>query len=117
MALLGYAFLEDSDDTRNTPTLPLDRELEALVREVVVHDPYVKEEEDVNLTQDLEKAVKGRDCIALVTRHREYSNIDLNWLRDAMRTPIIVDGRNVFKPEEARKAGFTFRGVGIGSPD
>jgi UDP-N-acetyl-D-mannosaminuronic acid dehydrogenase len=116
VALLGYAFLEDSDDTRNTPALPLYRMLETLCREVIVHDPYVREEEDVNLTEDLEKAVMGRDCIALVTRHREYSTIDLNWLRDVMRTPIIVDGRNVFKSEEVRKAGFTFRGVGIGLP-
>ena len=115
VALLGYAFLEDSDDTRNTPALPLYRMLEELCGDVVVHDPYVVEDEGVRLTRDLEEAVRGRDCVALVTRHAEYSSVDLAWLRGLMRTPILVDGRNVFKPWEAREAGFTFRGVGVGS--
>ena len=114
IAILGYAFLENSDDTRNTPALPLYRMLQTLCREVIVHDPYVKEEEGVNLTTDLEKAIRGKDCIALVTKHREYSEIDLNWLKGTMRTPIIVDGRNIFNSLKAKKAGFTFRGVGIG---
>jgi UDP-N-acetyl-D-mannosaminuronic acid dehydrogenase len=114
VAILGYAFLENSDDTRNTPALPLYRMLKNICSEVVVHDPYVREE-DVPLTSDLEATVKDKDCIALVTKHREYLGMDLNWLRDIMRTPIIVDGRNVFKPEEAREAGFTLRGVGLGT--
>jgi UDP-N-acetyl-D-mannosaminuronic acid dehydrogenase len=114
IAVLGYAFLENSDDTRNTPAHPLIKELEKTCREVAVHDPYVRAEEDVRLTHDLASAVEGKDCIALVTKHREYYGIDLGWLKERMRTPIIVDGRNVFDPEKARRAGFTFRGVGIG---
>ena len=115
IAILGYAFLENSDDTRNTPAKPLYESLVNECQEVIVHDPYVKQEEGINLTTDLEEALRDKDCIALVTRHREYNDIDLNWLSYNMRTKIIVDGRNLFNPKEAVEKGFTFRGVGIGS--
>ena len=115
IAILGYAFLENSDDTRNTPAKPLYDSLKDECRELIVPDPYVRQEEGVNLTTDLEKALADADCIALVTKHREYNNIDLTQLKKTMRTPIIVDGRNVFNPTDAQRKGFTFRGVGIGS--
>lgn len=115
VAILGYAFLENSDDARSTPARPLYVELMQACAEVVVHDPHVKEAEGVNLTRDLASAVEGKDCVTVVTGHREYLGLDLDWLRDLMRTPVIVDGRNVFSPVEARKAGFTFRGVGVGT--
>ena len=115
IAILGYAFLENSDDTRNTPAKPLYESLVNECQEVIVHDPYVKQEEGINLTTDLENALRDKDCIAIVTRHNEYLDIDLNWLSYNMRTKIIVDGRNLFNPKEAVEKGFTFRGVGIGS--
>ena len=115
VAVLGYAFLENSDDARSTPAHPLYVELKKVSGEVVVHDPYVKESEGVNLTRDLASAVEGKDCVVVVTGHREYHGLDLEWLKGKMRTPVIVDGRNVFSPVEARRAGFTFRGVGVGA--
>ncbi|OGD53440.1 hypothetical protein A3K81_04885 [Candidatus Bathyarchaeota archaeon RBG_13_60_20] len=114
VAILGYAFLENSDDTRNSPAYPLYRGLEGACGEVVVHDPHVREEAGINLTSDLSAATEGKDCIALVTKHREYYGIDLGWLKQQMRTPIIVDGRNVFDPAAAERAGFAFRAVGVG---
>ena len=114
VAILGFAFLENSDDTRNSPAYSLYKGLEGACEEVVVHDPHVRGEEGVKLTTDISSAVEGKDCVALVTKHREYYGIDLEWLKRKMRTPVIVDGRNVFDPAAAEKAGFTFRGVGIG---
>lgn len=114
VCILGFAFLEGSDDTRNTPALPLYNLLKEACKEVVVHDPHVREYEGVALTQRLEHALKDKDCVAVVTRHKEYSDIQLKWLKDILATPVIVDGRNVFDPEDCVKAGFSFRGVGIG---
>jgi UDP-N-acetyl-D-mannosaminuronic acid dehydrogenase len=115
ICILGLAFLEDSDDTRNTPALTLYEILEPICKEVIVHDPYVKKYEGVTLTADLEKALRDMDCVAIATRHREYFYIKLEWLKDVMATPVIVDGRNIFSPEDASRHGFTFRGVGIGT--
>lgn len=114
ICLLGLAFLEDSDDTRNSPALPLYNNLKNKCREVVVHDPHVGEFEGVNLTNNLEDALRWKNCVAIVTRHKEYFDISLNWLKSILITPVIVDGRNVFSPQECTKAGFTFRSVGVG---
>jgi UDP-N-acetyl-D-mannosaminuronic acid dehydrogenase len=114
VCILGLAYLENSDDTRNTPALPLYNLLKGKCKEVVVHDPYVKKFEGVPLTNELKTAVEAKDCVAIVTRHKEYTDIQLDWLRNTLATPVIVDGRNIFNPEDCEKAGFSFRGVGIG---
>lgn len=114
VCILGFAYLEDSDDTRKTPALPLHKLLKNVCREVVVHDPNVEEFEGVAITNRLEDALRDKDCVAIVTRHKEYLDIKLNWLKDLLATPVIVDGRNVFEPEDCVEAGFSFRGIGIG---
>jgi len=113
IAILGFAFLENSDDSRNTPALPIYNLLKGSCGEVIVHDPYIREYEDVSLTSDLDEALRGRDCLVLVTRHNLYLDLPLDRVRRLLRTPVIVDGRNVFNRDECRRAGFAFRGVGI----
>lgn len=114
IAVLGVAYLEDSDDTRNTPAEQFIRDLEAKGAEVIAHDPYVREFPEAELTRDLDSALTGADCIAIVTRHKNYFDIDLNWAREIMRTSIIVDGRNVIDQMTAEKAGFLYKGIGKG---
>jgi UDP-N-acetyl-D-mannosaminuronic acid dehydrogenase len=114
ICILGFAFLENSDDTRNTPAEPLYRLLKDNCKELVIHDPHVEGFDGVEIVKDLEEALSGKDCVALVTRHKEYGEISLTWLKKILATPIIVDGRNVFNVEECIKSGFTFRGIGIG---
>ena len=70
----------------------------------------------VPLTDDLWEALEGTHCAALVTRHREYHARDLRRVKDAMRTPLLVDGRNAFDAEVCRVAGVIYRGVGKDSP-
>jgi UDP-N-acetyl-D-mannosaminuronic acid dehydrogenase len=113
LCILGLAFLEDSDDTRNTPTIPMYDLLRSECEDVVVHDPYVEGFEGVALVKDIEAAVEGRDCVILATHHREYRGLSLDWLKERMRTPVIVDGRNTFDRDACVQAGFSFRGVGI----
>jgi len=115
ICILGFAFLENSDDTRNTPALPLYNILNGVCKEVVIHDPFVKEFEGAALTSDLEDALKNKDCIVIVTRHKQYANINLKWLRGVLATHVVVDGRNVFNPKDCEEAGFAYRGVGVGS--
>ncbi|MHC1604822.1 MAG: nucleotide sugar dehydrogenase [Candidatus Methanofastidiosia archaeon] len=112
IAVLGFAYLQDSDDTRNTPALPIVRELERLGANVVAHDPHVNSYENITLTNDLNGAFKDADCAVLVTAHKEYDEINLENMKKTMRNPCIVDGRNVFSRKEAEKLGFSFAGVG-----
>ena len=114
IALLGAAYLEDSDDVRNTPAYDLVRELEADGAEVVVHDPYVTRFPEAELTKDLRHALTGADCLVISTKHKPYLKLNLTKLKSLMRTPIIVDGRNVVDREKAEKVGFLYKGIGKG---
>jgi UDP-N-acetyl-D-mannosaminuronate dehydrogenase len=122
VVLLGASYLENADDTRNTPAAALAKLLLAQGVEVVAHDPYVRKADwarvlgdghDVPLTADLDAALREADCAALVTRHREYETLDFQRMKDVMRAPpILVDGRNAFHPVEYALGGFTVRALG-----
>jgi UDP-N-acetyl-D-mannosaminuronic acid dehydrogenase len=112
ISVLGLAYLEDSDDTRNSPAVPIVKGLIDKGAEVKVHDPFVKEFEGLNVLDNIELVVKGSDCIVFVTAHTAYKNLELEHLKRLMRTPIIVDGRNVFDKEVCIKKGFIYKGIG-----
>jgi len=114
IVLLGVAYLEDSDDVRNTPAYDLIRELEAYGAEVVAHDPHVRTFPEVELSRDLDHVLKGADCIVICTRHKPYFKLRLKKVKSLVRTPIIVDGRNVFSRAKAEEAGFVYKGIGKG---
>jgi len=112
VTVLGMAYLEDSDDTRNSPAFTFIKALEVLGAQPTVHDPYVDNVDGVEIVKDLDEAITGSDCIALVTAHSQYRELDLDHIRQLMRTPVIVDGRKVFDKDECLKKGFIFRGIG-----
>jgi len=117
IVLLGLAFLPDSDDTRNTPTYTMDRVLREHGASVVIHDTLVESDEGVeNLTNDLWDALEGADGILLSTAHDEYREIDLSQLQKVMRTPVLIDGRNLWEANIAELAGLSYRCIGKGSP-
>lgn len=111
IAILGVAFLENSDDTRNTPSKPLYELLLKKGARPILHDPHVREFE-ISFIENLNAAIEGADAIALVTKHKEYLNFNLESLKNQMRTPVLVDGRNVYDKEACEKAGFIYKGVG-----
>ncbi|MCP4541864.1 MAG: nucleotide sugar dehydrogenase [Chloroflexi bacterium] len=120
VAVLGVSYLENADDTRNTPAAALTKLLLARGVEVVAHDPYVRmpdwkrvlgDGHNVPLTVDLEEALAGVDCAAIVTKHREYFELMSERMHAIMRTPVVVDGRNVLG---FRDNSVTVRAVGKG---
>jgi UDP-N-acetyl-D-mannosaminuronic acid dehydrogenase len=113
VAILGVAFLENSDDTRNTPSATLYHELKKREAKPVLHDSIVQRFE-ISFTNNLDEAIVGADAVVFATKHKEYLRLNLNMLRKKMATPILIDGRNIFDDKTARNAGFTYRGVGKG---
>lgn len=101
--VMGYAYLEDSDDTRNSPSEVLVRRLCDLGAHVVIHDPYVREYQG-----DLLPMARGCDAVIVMVAHSQYRSLELA----ALKTPILVDGRRVFDAVKARAAGLDYRGVG-----
>ena len=113
VTILGYSFLENSGDTRNSPSKVVVRLLSDKVT-LRIHDPHVLDTENLGITKDLEAALKGSDCAVLVTNHRAYSELGLERMAALMRHKILVDGRNAFDKSEALRLGFVYRGIGKG---
>lgn len=126
IALLGWAFINDSDDARNTPSDPFYQAATAAGAEVRVHDPWVDpatspdlpdpDQPDGGLTMDLEQALASADAVVIFTGHAEYRGLVPSEVRRicGCEQPVIVDGRNIVEPEEWVKAGCVYKGVGRG---
>ena len=110
VAVMGYAYLENSDDTRNSPSIPLITLLQEMGAEVIVHDPFVE-----GYTNSWQTAVRGSDAVVFMVAHNEYYQVDLNELNSLLRMPILVDGRHIFDPIDVRAAGLTGYCIGIAS--
>ncbi len=113
VTILGYAFLENSDDTRNTPAFPLINELKARgVENIVIHDPFVRKEELPQVERDLYKALEDSDCACLVTKHAVYKGMVSSGSTKSMRTKIIIDGRGLFNKNELKEEDFICYSIG-----
>jgi UDP-N-acetyl-D-mannosaminuronic acid dehydrogenase len=111
IAILGVAFLENSDDTRNSPSKTFYDELKKRGAEPIMHDHLVREFERP-FTNDLDKTIEGSDAIILAVKHSIYADLDFKHLKGMMRSAVLIDGRNFYKRETVEKAGFTYRGIG-----
>jgi len=115
IAVFGVAFLENSDDPRNTPTARFVEELRKNGAEAVLHDPLVKDHDYPEpMLRDIYEALEGADAMVIMTKHKEYVDMSLEKARSTMATPIIIDGRNTFDGRKAEEAGFLYLGVGKG---
>jgi UDPglucose 6-dehydrogenase len=115
IALLGLAFKPNTDDMREAPSLVLAARLRAEGAEVHAWDPLVTghpELDGVAIAPSLVDAVRGADAAVIVTEWPELKDLPSAEVRGAMRTPLIVDGRNLLDAEVARAAGFDYEGIG-----
>ena len=125
IGVLGLAFKPNTDDVREAPALDIIRELIAAGATVHAHDPIAipnaqaalhGKDETVNpklhFTEDVYELSYDADALILVTEWDFYHRLELRRLAKQMKTPILIDGRNVYSPEEARTAGFHYIGIG-----
>ncbi len=125
VGILGLAFKPNTDDVREAPSLDIIRELLAAGATVRAHDPIAIENAqralsgkdpfaNTNLyfTEDIDALAYDADALVLVTEWELYHRLQLRKLAKQMKTPILIDGRNVYSPAEARAAGFHYIGVG-----
>ncbi|QSZ67871.1 nucleotide sugar dehydrogenase [Methanofollis aquaemaris] len=120
IALLGWAFINDSDDARNTPSEPFYEMARAAGAEVRVHDPWVDPatapDVPAGLSRDLEGVLEGADAVVVFAGHKEYRGLVPARVRElcGCAHPAIIDGRNVVNPDVWIDAGFAYRGIGRG---
>ena len=114
VAVLGFSYRENTDDTRNSPARTMIQELRRRGADISIHDPFARSERGYAVLRDVKAATKGADCVAIVTAHDAYRKLDLKALRRRMRHPALVDGRNVYAGPDVVKMGFVYRGIGKG---
>ena len=115
IALLGLAFKPNTDDMREAPSLVLAARLRSEGADVRAWDPLVTghpELDGVAVAPSLLDAVRDADAAVIVTEWAELKDLASAEVRDAMRTPLIVDGRNLLDPEAVRATGFQYEGIG-----
>jgi UDPglucose 6-dehydrogenase len=115
VALLGLAFKPNTDDLREAPSLVLASRLLAEGAEVHAWDPVADASrllQGVTFCDSVLEAVADADAAVIVTEWDELRGLASEEVRQAMRRPLIVDGRNLLDPEHARAAGFTYEGIG-----
>ena len=115
IALLGLAFKPNTDDLREAPSLVLASRLLAEGAEVRAWDPVADARrllQGVTFCDSVLDAVSGADAAVIVTEWDDLRTLASTEVRDSMKRPVIIDGRNLLDPEAARTAGFTYEGIG-----
>jgi UDPglucose 6-dehydrogenase len=117
VAVLGLAFKPNTDDTRESPAIPLIQALHELGAEVRAYDPAGMEQMKLRLPSlvycnSAYAAAEGADALVIATEWEQFRALDLDRLKAIMARPVVVDLRNIYRVEEMRRAGFRYVAVG-----
>ena len=117
IAVLGLTFKPETDDIRDSAALMILPVLKEKGAEIVATDPHGIEEAkkmmpEITYVEDAYEAMKGADCLVLMTEWNEYRSLDFEKVKKLMRGNTFVDLRNVYEPKHIRKAGFEYFGIG-----
>src|SRR5437667_8795416 len=117
IGLLGLAFKPNTDDLREAPSLDIARVLLAAGAQVRAYDPAAVERSrmllpDVEYFKNAYEVADGADALVLVTEWNEFRQLEMARIKQLMRRPVVVDGRNIYDPVLMKSLGFTYRGIG-----
>jgi UDPglucose 6-dehydrogenase len=117
VAMLGLTFKPNTDDMRDSPAIAVAQTLTDAGAEVIANDPEGMEVAaplmpNVKMVDDPYEAIDGADAIAIVTEWDAYRALDFKRVKELVKTPILVDLRNIYRPEDMRELGFDYTSVG-----
>jgi UDPglucose 6-dehydrogenase len=117
IGVLGLTFKPNTDDMREAPSISLITALIDMGALVKAYDPggmqQAKDElPEITYCEDPYSVARGADALVIVTEWEEFRALDLKQLRREMRQPVIVDLRNIYRPEQMAEHGFTYESVG-----
>jgi len=119
IGLLGLSFKPNTDDMREAPSVEIAQSLLAQGARVRAYDPVAMDVArnllpDVEMCLDPYACAEGSDGLLVITEWNEFKQLDLERVRVSMRTPMILDGRNIYDPMLMKSLGFHYRGFGRG---
>jgi UDPglucose 6-dehydrogenase len=117
IAVLGVTFKPNTDDMRDSPSLDIIPALQKAGANVCAYDPQGREEAEklldgVTWCDDAYGTMENADCLAIVTEWNEFRALDLKRVKGLLNRAVMVDLRNIYKPQEMRAAGFDYYSIG-----
>jgi UDPglucose 6-dehydrogenase len=117
VAILGLTFKPNTDDMREAPSIPLITALQDMGAKVRAYDPIGMEQAksllgNVTFCDDAYSCAKGAAALVIVTEWEQFRALDFDRLKTVMAQPVLVDLRNVYRPDEMARRGFAYEGIG-----
>src|SRR5688500_13986371 len=111
IGILGLAFKPETDDMRDSPTIPIIRGLQQRGASIRAYDPQAMENskqffENLTYCDDAYQTAEGADALVLATEWNEFRALNFERIGKALRQPVLVDLRNVYDPQRMRALGF-----------
>ena len=123
LAILGLAFKDGTDDVRDSPAIEIVKDLLEEGCDIVAFDPAAMERtkgllgDSISYATDAYAAAKGADALVILTEWKEFASLDLPRLRELLNYPIVLDGRNLYSPQDMAQAGLNYYSVGRATVD
>jgi UDPglucose 6-dehydrogenase len=117
VGILGLAFKPNTDDIREAPSLYIIQKLKEQGIKLKAYDPIAMENTkiiipDITYCSNLYDACRDVDVVVITTEWEEFKNMDLDIVKDSVKTPLIIDGRNIFDPIQMNQKGFKYISIG-----
>jgi UDPglucose 6-dehydrogenase len=117
IAVLGLAFKPNTDDMREAPSIDIIAGLQKEGARIKAYDPIAMHDarkvlNDVEFADDTYSAISGADALVFLTEWNQFRSLDLDKIKRLLKTPLIIDLRNIYDPPRVRESGFTYIAVG-----
>ncbi len=119
IGLLGLAFKPNTDDMREAPSITIAKLLDEAGATVKGYDPVAMKVAEqvipgISLCKDPYEVAQGCDALVIITDWNEFKSLDMERIKQLMRQPLLIDGRNIYDPQTMKEMGFVYRGFGRG---
>jgi UDPglucose 6-dehydrogenase len=117
IAVLGLAFKPNTDDMREAPSIDIIAGLQKEGARIKAYDPVAMHEarkalKDVEFAEDTYSAISGADALVFLTEWNQFRSLDLDKIKRLLKTPLVIDLRNIYEPAKMRECGFQYVAVG-----
>ncbi len=117
IGILGLSFKPNTDDIRESPSIAIAAELKRLGANIKAHDPVAGPAakallQDIEICNDIESAARGTHGLVIATEWNQFRNLDLPKLKNIVKTPLLIDLRNIYQPQRVRAEGWHYVGLG-----
>jgi len=117
VGILGLSFKPNTDDMRDAPSIVVINKLQDEGAKIKAYDPIAMNNakkilKNVEFRPDSYSVAKACDILIIMTEWNEFRQLNLSKIKDSMKKPVLLDGRNIYEPHKARELGFVYTGVG-----